>query len=147
MATPRAVARDMRATATRISKLTDPIVADAATFAVDQGADVGGRFGRRSLTVVVRSSSNRRGRSSVTVAGRTAGAWSIKSYGRRGGYTVRPRRRRALDLRAAGIERAVASAQPRSTSGDDRWRRYIADPTIDEFVEHAEQLVADAVKG
>lgn len=151
MAVPRAVARDLRRTAAAISKIGDEAVARAAETAVSEGAAVGGRFGRRTLTVVVRDVSNSGGVASATVAGRTAGAWSIKSYGRRGGYTVRPvgrRRRRALDLRGAGTDRtAYARTSPGRTAGDDRWRRWIADPLADTFSDVVDELVADAVEG
>lgn len=143
MGAPRAVARDLRRTATRIEKLVDPIVADTATFAVEAGAG-GGSFGRRRLIVVVRSSSNRKGRSTATVAGKTAGGWTIQSYGRTGGYTVRPRRRRNLDLRRAGYGAAM-TARPRSTRGDDRWNRLVADPTRTALVDTARRSLAEAV--
>ena len=159
MATPRKVARDLRQTATRIARISDAAVADAATVAVELGAGVGGRFGSRRgapLTVVVRSVSNARNTSTATVGGKPAGAWSIKSYGRRGGYTVRPRRRsrrQALNVRAAGINAggrtlsAIASTRPGATSGDDRWNRYIREPIADQFTVIAEDLAADAVGG
>lgn len=147
MAPPRAVARDLRRSATRIAKLADPIVADAAEYAVEQSG-VGGSFRRNPLRVVVRSSSNRRGRSSVTVAGKPAGAWSIKSHGRRGGYEVRPRRGRVLDLRRAGLSTTAATiTRPASTRGDDRWQRLVADPTRTRFVEVARRHLSDAIEG
>lgn len=147
MAPPRAVARDLRRSATRISKLTDPIVAAAAEFAVEQSS-VGGTFRGRPVGVVVRSTSNRRGASSATVAGKSAGAWTIKSYGRRGGYEVRPRRRRILDLRRAGLSTTAATiTRPGSTPGDDRWRRRVAEPTAERFVTVAREQLTAALKG
>lgn len=159
MATPRAVARDLRQTANRIARIPDQAVADAATYGVETGATVGGRFGSRRgrpLTVVVRSTSRRRGVSTATIAGKTAGAWSIKSYGRRGGYTVRPnprRRRRALNVRQAGVSvggrrlSAIASVRPGGTRGDDRWNRLVADPTREAFGDLVDDLVTEAVEG
>lgn len=155
MATPRAVARDLRRSATRIAKLTDPIVADAATFAVERGAEVGGTFGRKRLAVVVRSQSNRRGQSTVTVGGKPAGAWTIKTAGRRGGYLVAAKRRRALDLRAYPVNTgpgqrlttAVASVTVGATAGDDRWRRLVAEPTVAQFAVIGRERLADAVEG
>lgn len=148
------MARDLRRTASQLARVVDPIVSDAAAYGVELGAAVGGRFAgsRRPLTVKVRDVSNRNASSSATIAGETAGAWSIKSYGRTGGYTVRPRRqrrRRALDLRAAGTRATAAAAVTvrRATTGDDRWRRRVAEPVADRFAELGAEHVARVVNG
>lgn len=156
MATPRRVAADLKRTAAKLAKITDPIVAGAADVAIANGLAAGGRFagrsggrGGRPLTVVIRSQSNRKGSSQATVAGKTAGAWSIKSYGRTGGYTVRPsrrRRRRALDLRRAGTTAtAAASTVPGSTTGDDRWNRLVVEPTRDAIRPLALDLIDEVI--
>lgn len=158
MATPRAVARNLRRTATQVARIADTAVAEVAEEAVNLGASVGGRFGgrrgRSRLTVGVRDVRNRRGVSSATIAGETAGAWSIKSYGRRGGYTVRPRQRngrRAVNLRGAGVSaggrRITASraTSPGRMAGDDRWSRLIAEPSAERFEQLAGELLTEAV--
>lgn len=150
MATPRAVARGLRRSATKIAALPDPIVAEAAARAVELGADSGGSIARsrRPLTVEVSATTRRRGDVSATVRGVTTGGWSLKSYGRRGGYPIRPRRRGVLDLRDARTEATAARSaiQSGSTPGDDRWRRSVADPITDELSVIAEEQVADALE-
>lgn len=154
MPTPRQAARSLAKTATRLERVTDPIVKAAGSFAVDRAIDVGGNMisGRYRLIAEVDKVSNRKGRSTALVLGKPPGFWAIKSYGRRGGYSVRGRSR-PLNLRGAGIVRggrqvtAAWGASPGRARGDNRWEREVVEGTNDEFVTIAAGLVEEAIDG
>lgn len=144
MAPPRKVAARLRQTARKVAAITDDAVQDAATFVIERATETGGDFRWGPLGARIARSSNRGGRSTVTVIGDPPGAWSIKSYGRRGGYRIRSRRGGPVDLRRAGIPgvRAAWYADMVRAYGDNRWERLVREPARDEF----RALVVDGLR-
>jgi len=127
MSSPRGVARELKATAAKVARVPAAVATDAARTAVDTADQLGGRMknGER-LTADIGRVRSARSTTEVTVEGDPPGAWSIKSYGRRGNYTVRTGR--VLDLRGAGggAPSAARSAHiKRAATGDGRWDRVI----------------------
>lgn len=125
MADPRGVAANLTETATAVSRVPATVTKDLARLAVDEANQLGGKMkdGTR-LTAEVRSTRGSASAVEVTVEGTPAGAWTIKTYGRRGGYTIRAGGDRVLNLRSAaggGPSAARAVRIERPTSGDGRW--------------------------
>lgn len=134
MATPRAVSKSLRASATKIERLLDPVVREAAEFAVVEAVRVGGEMKGYALFAEVASVSNKGGASSAVVQGVPSGFWAIKSYGRRGGYTIRgksgPINLRGNPIAIPGRSKPITAARSvtirTATSGDQRWDRVVA---------------------
>jgi len=124
-------AANMAALARQTAKIPDDSVAELVRWFVPRSEQVGGRmrwFGRNvKLSSKIRK--RRPGTSSTTVIGGTpAACWSIKSYGRRGGYDVQARRAPTLAIRsfAPGVFfDHVHIARP--AKGDRRWDRLVAE--------------------
>lgn len=134
MATPKAVTKSLKASATKIEKLLDPVVREAAEFAIVEATRVGGEMKGYALFAAVASVSNKGNVSTAVVEGVPSGFWAIKSYGRRAGYTIRGRGGRPLNLRGNPVEipgRAKPITASRAvtirtaTSGDQRWDRVV----------------------
>ena len=139
MAVPRTVARDLRRTASKLARVRDDAVRESATSVIESATSIGGRMRGRTLTAYVKSTTNRGDASTVVVAGKPAGWWAIKSYGRRGGYDSRPRGDKPLDLRTAGTGETSAAWSVHvatATHGDGRW---------DRVIEAADTATVDAV--
>ena len=97
------------------------------------------------LTTQVRSQRTSDDTAKAVLAGTPAGAWSIKSYGRRGGYEIRPRRRQALKLsNAANVFFSHVTIHT-ATSGDGRWDRLVADAD-EQLFETASALVDRSIR-
>jgi hypothetical protein len=136
-------AANMRALARQVESIPDESVAELVRWFVPRSEVVGGRirFAGRiyQLSSRIRTRKGGRGprtvavgsRSIVILGGTPAGAWAIKSYGRRGGYDVKPRRREALKLSAfaPGVFFEHVTVQ-RPTHGDRRWDRLVAEANI-----------------
>lgn len=124
-------AASMRQLERRLQQVPDEAVAELVRWFVPRSEEIGGKmrwFNRVvQLSSRMRSPKSGRGSSSVILNGSPAACWSIKSYGRRGGYTVRPTRRKALHLGAVSnvffSEVTIHSA----TSGDGRWDRLVTE--------------------
>jgi hypothetical protein len=78
-------------------------------------------------------------RTEVVMYGTSAGAWTILEYGRRGNYTVRPRRRRVLSRGMAGPVYGT-TARPGPVTARRSWSRATAD-----LDRQLEPLIVDAV--
>ena len=87
------------------------------------------RVGRRvvKLTTKVRSKRVTDDTANTVLAGVPAGAWSIKSYGRRGGYEIRPRLKQAMKLSGAANVFFSHVTIHNATKGDGRWDRLVDD--------------------
>jgi hypothetical protein len=139
-------AANMRALSRQLEKIPDESVKELVRWFVPRSEQIGGRirFKGRSyqLSSRIRNRKARTSTSSVVVAGTPAGAWAIKSYGRRGGYDVVPRRKKAIALlssSAPGVQFArVHIASP--TTGDQRWDRLVTEAN-DKFPD----VVADLI--
>lgn len=142
MATSRLVAKKLRQTATKLSKIVDDGVRETAEFAVDEAIRTGGTMKGYGLLAEITKISNRGGTSTATVAGFPSGFWSIKSYGRAGGYTIRAKGDRPLALGADGAGPAAAwgATQSGPTSGDGRW-----DGVIEATTERSTQVFVEQV--
>lgn len=150
MAVPRDVARSLRRSATKLAQVPNAVVVDLAETTIDEAGRAGGRFfgGRARLIAEVVERRTARGTSTVTVWGKPAGAWAIKSHGRRGGYRIAPRRRR-LGRRGAGVIRVgtlgyAAHVTAGPARGDRRWERVVdrvADRAGDDLVDAVRQAV------
>jgi hypothetical protein len=121
--------------------------AAAAAVAVT-GDRAGGRMrwhGRDvALTVDVRIRDTPSG-SAATIAGTPAGAWAIKSNGRRGGYRAHADPGSALSLTAVVPGLFVSSVSiRRGTTGDRRWDR-LAGTAADELAAATSAAVHRAV--
>ena len=126
-------------------------MADGARLTLDEASRLGGRFAGRPLYAEVVQKRTSRGRSTVLLWAKPAGAWSIKTYGRRGGYVVRPRgrarlgRRGRVALRIPGAPSGfAASASPSATRGDGRWDDVVRNVT-DELPAGVAELVDEAL--
>lgn len=122
-------AANMRSLSRQLEKVPDQAVAELVKWFVPRSEQVGGKmlwFGRvRQLSSRMRQPRKGQGSSSVVVGGTPASCWSIKSYGRRGGYTVRPRRRKALKLGGVANVFFAEVHVGRPTTGDGRWDRLV----------------------
>ena len=81
------------------------------------------RVGRRAVKLTTKVRSKRVGDdgANAVLAGVPAGFWSIKSYGRRGGYEIRPRLKQAMKLsNAANVFFSHVTIHT-ATKGDGRW--------------------------
>lgn len=136
-------AANMATLARQLEKLPDQAVAELVRWFVPRSEQIGGVMtfkGRRyQLSSRIRTRKGGRvGRAAtggatgaVVVVGTPAGGWSIKSYGRRGGYDVKPRRRQALSLSAYIADGVFASAHiGRGTTGDRRWDRLVEEANV-----------------
>lgn len=143
MAVPRAVARDLKRTATRIAKIRDSTVAAGAEFAVGEASRIGGTMKGYDLYAVVSKISNRGTTSTATVEGVPSGFWAIKTYGRRNGYTIRGRTG-PLDLRSDARSPAAAFGvtMRTATTGDGRW-----DDVIESVAEHTAGVFVEQLDG
>lgn len=153
MPTPRQAAKNLDKVAKKLSTLGEPIVAEAAGFAVERAVASGGSFlkGRYVLIAELdkKGTKTRKGRSEALVLGSPPGFWSMKSYGRTGGYRVEPKRSPRVDLRAAPVSRpgtrspatAFKFVEPGPTTGDNRWNEKVVDATADEYLEIAGRIV------
>ena len=128
MALPKVEAKRLRATAVKLAKVRDDTVRDAAQFAVETAISVGGSMKGYSLMAEVTKVTNKGNTSTATVEGVPSGFWSIKTYGRRGGYTIRAQGDGVLNLRAdptaPSAVKSVTMGGP--TPGDGRWDRVIS---------------------
>jgi hypothetical protein len=138
-------AANMRALERQLQAVPDEAVAELVRWFVPRSEAVGGRMQLRGrsykLSSRIRSRKSRVSSSSVILGGTPAGAWAIKSYGRRGGYDVRPRRREALKLSAFAPGVFFFHVTVRSsTGGDRRWERLVVEADM-----HFPDVVADVV--
>jgi hypothetical protein len=142
-------AANMRALSRQLAAVPDGAVAELVAWFVPRSEQIGGRgrwFGR---TVQLSSRIKRRARGQATnlvvVGGTPPALWSIKSYGRRGGYPVRAVRARSLHLGGFSpgqfFERVDVGA---GTTGDRRWDRLVAEAD-DKFVTVAADVVSRRV--
>lgn len=152
MATPRAVARNLRRSAQRIDRARSEIVADAATYAIEEASVVGGSFAFGTsrpyrMYGSVTKVSNRGTATTATVHGIPVGAWAMKSNGRRGGYDVGSGEG-VVDLRGAGLPISAAASVriSRGTSGDGRWDR-VRDAVTARLPTIAEEMISEALDG
>lgn len=144
-------AANMRALARQLESLPDESVKELVRWFVPRSEQIGGRIrfkGRTyQLSSRIRSRKGQRASragstNSVVVGGTPAGAWAIKSYGRRGNYDVRPRRKEAIALLSSTVPGAqFASVHIASgTTGDNRWNRL-----VDEANAKFPDVVADLI--
>jgi hypothetical protein len=142
-------AASMRALERQLAKVPDEAVAELVRWFIPRSEEIGGKIkmgGRRyQLTSRLRNPKQGRGSASVIVAGSPAGAWAIKSYGRRGGYTVKPRRRKALHLGASSNVFFASVHVGSGTSGDRRWDRLVQEAN-EKFPDVVADLVDRVVK-
>lgn len=142
-------AANMRALARQLESIPDESVAELVRWFVPRSEQVGGRIQLRGRTYKlssrIRSRRHRGSANTVILGGTPAGAWAIKSYGRRGGYIVRPRRREALKLSAFAPGVFFAHVTVRSsTGGDRRWDRLVAEADV-KFPDVVAELVSRRV--
>jgi hypothetical protein len=122
----------MAALARQTAAIPDDSVAALVRWFVPRSERLGGRmrwFGRNvKLSSKIRTRRRRQSTNTVVLAGTPASCWSIKSYGRRGGYDVTARRAPALALSsfAPGVFFAHVTVH-QSTKGDRRWDRLVAE--------------------
>jgi hypothetical protein len=123
-------AAGMAALSRQLAQVSDDAVADLVRWFVPRSKIVGGRmrwFGKNvQLTSKLSRRRAGRGGNTVLIVGSPASCWSIKSYGRRGGYDVRARRAPTLAISAfaPGVFFAhVHIAKP--AQGDRRWDRLV----------------------
>ena len=143
-------AASMRALERRLEKVPDEAVAELVRWFVPRSQEVGGRmlwFGKRvRLTSKIKARRKGQSDSTVIVGGVPVSCWSIKSYGRRGNYSVKPRRKEALSLRAfapGAFFNHVTVHMP--TTGDRRWDRLVAEADV-RFPDVVADVVYRAVK-
>ena len=123
-------AANMAALSRQVAKIPDESVAALVEWFVHRAEEVGGTFvlygHKQQMSARIRSRKSRGRMASTFLAGTPATAWSIKSFGRRGEYVVRPRARAALSLRAfaPGVMWEHVTVH-RETHGDGRWERLI----------------------
>lgn len=124
-------AAGMRSLSRQLEKVPDQAVAELVRWFVPRSEQIGGKmlwFGRvRQLSSRMRQPRRGQGSSRVVVGGTPASCWSIKSYGRKGGYTVKPKRREALHLRGLANVFFAEAHIGRSTNGDRRWDRLVTE--------------------
>ena len=118
-------ATEIAALARKIEAVPAAAVSETARWFVPRSERVGGYMRVRGrvvqLTTRVRSKRVVGGDANTVLAGFPAGCWSIKSYGRRGGYEIRPRLKQALKL--SGVTNVFFSHVTihTATKGDGRW--------------------------
>jgi len=142
-------AAEIAALARKIEAVPAAAVSETTRWFVPRSERVGGRMLVRGrvvqLTTQVRSQRTTGDGAKAVLAGTPAGAWSIKSYGRRGGYEIRPRRRQALKLsNAANVFFSHVTIHT-ATKGDGRWDRLVADADVQLF-ETASALVDRSIR-
>lgn len=140
MPQPARVSKGLRSTATQIAKIPDAAIADAVEDIVAFAQQTGGTFGRRrsklTATAKVRGGKNNR---TAEIRGRTAGAWTIKSYGR-DGMTVRNARGFPI---GSGFAASAGPAGP-AKGGRRSWERvveYANDRAPDIVIEQLDKAV------
>jgi hypothetical protein len=142
-------AAQIKALTRQLGKVPDQSVIELMRWMVPRSEQLGGRmmwFGkRRKLTVKPKKRRKGQSTTSVIIGGVPASCWSIKSYGRKGNYDVRPRTKQALSLKgfAPGVHFAHVHIQS-GTNGDRRWDRLMAELDI-RFVDVVDDLVEQAV--
>lgn len=143
-------AAQMAALSKRIEAIPDDAVQSLVRWFIPRSEQIGGSFRLyghdKRLSSRIRTRSSRGRVASTLLGGTPATAWSIKSFGRRGNYTVRPRRALALHLSSfvggAYFERVHVD---RATVGDDRWSRLV-DEASTKFPDVVAELMSDAVR-
>jgi hypothetical protein len=142
-------AAQVRSLTRQLKKVPDQSVIELMEWMVPRSEKLGGRmlwFGkRRKLTVKIKK--RRRGQSttSAVIQGVPVSCWVIKSYGRKGGYDVRPKTKEALSLKAFAPGMFFAHVHVQSgTNGDRRWDRLMAELNI-KFVDVVDDLVGREV--
>ena len=121
-------AAGMAALSRQLRDVPDDAVRDLVAWFIPRSKTVGGRmrwFGKNvplSSKLIRRRAA--RGGNTVLIAGTPAACWSIKSYGRRGGYEVRARRAQSLHTAAPGVFYDKVLIQ-RPAQGDRRWDRLV----------------------
>lgn len=136
-------AAGMAALSRRLEKVPDESVRELVAWLIPRAEQIGGRgrwFGKNvKLSARIKKRGRRQSTNTVIVQGTPAALWSIKSYGRRGGYPVTARNAAALHLSSVApgaFYRTVTIHRP--TSGDGRW---------DRLVREADAKLPDAVAG
>jgi len=124
-------ATEIAALARKIEAVPAAAVSETARWFVPRSERVGGYMRVRGrvvqLTTRVRSKRVVDGDANTVLAGFPAGCWSIKSYGRRGGYEIRPRLKQAMKLsNAANVFYSHVTIHA-ATKGDGRWDRLVDD--------------------
>jgi hypothetical protein len=128
-------AAQMKALTRQLGRVPDQAVTDLLEWMVPRSQQIGGRmmwFGKkRRLTIKVKKRRKAQRANVAVIQGVPVSCWSIKSYGRRGDYWVRPRRAEALSIKGAapGVMFEQIHIQ-RGTSGDRRWNRLVAEAQI-----------------
>jgi hypothetical protein len=120
VAVPKAVARSLKKSATRLSTVQDATVREAGTRAIEQAPQYGRRFfqGRYPLYAEVVQKRSSKKRSEVLVWPRPTGGWIIASNGR---GPVRPVRKTVLRAGVKFFPFARATSK-----GDKRLQRWHA---------------------
>jgi len=142
-------AAQMAALSKRIESIPDAAVQELVRWFVPRSEEIGGTFRLyghdKRLSSRVRTRSSRGKVANTLLGGTPATGWSIKSFGRRGQYDVRPRRALALKLSSfsggAYFERVHVS---RATTGDNRWQQLV-DEASTKFPTVVAELVDSAV--
>jgi hypothetical protein len=129
-------AANMRTLTRQLKKVPDESVTELVRWMVPRSEQLGGRmlwFGKnRKLTIKIKKRWKKQASNIAIVAGVPVSCWSIKSYGRKGGYDVRPKTKQALSLRgyAPGVYFAHSVHVQSGTAGDRRWDRLIAEARV-----------------
>lgn len=130
-------AAEFAALARKIEAVPAAAVGETARWFVPRSERVGGHMRVRGrvvkLTTKVRSKRVTDDTANTVLAGVPAGAWSIKSYGRRGGYEIRPRLRQAMKLSGAANVFFSHVTIHTATTGDGRWDRLVDDADVQLF--------------
>ena len=136
MAPPKAVARSLRKSATRLAAVRRESVVAGATYAIEQASNRGGSMfgGRYPLFAEVVEKKDSKKRSTVLVYPKPAGGWVIKSFGR-----ARSEGRPLLAIRGVGPRPSA-----RATSGDGEWPR-VQDDVFEEFEDIADKGVEEVI--
>jgi len=143
-------AAQMRALEKRLAKVPDEAVADLVKWFIPRSEQVGGRmiwFGKnRKLSSKVKARRKGQSASTVVLQGVPVSPWSIKSYGRKGNYQVKSRRKESLSLKAfsPGVFFEHVTVK-RGTSGDRRWNKLVAEADM-KFPDVVADVVAKRVK-
>lgn len=130
-------AANMAALARRMEKVPDQAVAELVQWFVPRSESVGGKMrwygGIVQLSSRVKKRRRKQSANSVVLQGTPASCWSIKSYGRQGGYPVKAPDRPdgspgtlALRSFAPGVFFNHVTIK-RRTTGDKRWDRLVAE--------------------
>ena len=131
-------ATEIAALARKIEAVPAAAVGETARWFVPRSERVGGHMRVRGrvvkLTSRVRSKRDSGDTANTVLAGVPAGAWSIKSYGRRGGYEIRPRLRQAMKLSGAANVFFSHVTIHAPTSGDGRWDLLVDEADVHLFV-------------